>query len=327
MEATGVHVPNEVIRLCETLYERHTQPTAQLIKSYYEDRLHLMMPKNAFHFLNRLYLIQGDEQIKQRMETYRDWYIGRTVEEHKACLKKTSMGVPDVQFSQERQEYLEQYADILVYDRLLFKTLLSRTIFDVDVWPIVKELVPLAKFSDMYEALQKDISAVAFLSTFAVNFLWLFSMLEGKDTHHELATLVLGMTQGVYDFRNPAHVHLAIYLLTHAIIGESQFYSRPIEHDSNIYGQMLIKVEDLIQEHYHSLSLDIKCEFLVCAHLLQYKSPLAPIITSEATVSLAEQGNFLVDKWNMVSRRSILNLDQREHTNVLFLMTQLVSQG
>ncbi len=320
-ETTGINVPRELIRLCYALVDREKQPIAQTLRHYYLDRLDCLAPENAFHFLNRLFLMNQDLEAKRRLEQYRQWYIGETAIEHRERLKKCLKGRADIQFMPERETYLSAYPSVVFYNRLLFKVLLSRTVYGEEVWSYAKEVVPISELTATYDALLQDSSAVAFLSTYAVNFLWLFSDLQGECSHRKLAEYVLHISETAYDLSKVAHVHLLLYLLTHAIIAESRFYAEPITDDVELYTQMIEKVESLIVAHYHALSLDSKCEFLVCARVLDHQTLLRKIIESEAKASWATQGNFLVDRWNLQSRRSMVNLDQREHMNTLFLMT------
>lgn len=322
-DVTGVDIPGAVINLCESMSRRSQMPMAEAVKSYYMDRLAYLAYDKQFHFLNRLYIWSGDQQVYKRLQSYRQWYTGDSASFYRVRLQSILAEPTEMQFISHRSPMLRRYPKLLVFNKLLFRMLHSRTLYGVDLTPVVKEVVSLSKLSAYDAPLRQSPADVAMLSTYAVNYLWLLSSVQDRENQDELAKYVLDIFSSHYDLTDRAHVHLALYLLTHAIIGQSQFYTRLIHDDHKIYEEMLRRAEQLVSDHYIELSLDAKCEFLLCARILGVKTPLEPMIMNEASHSWSPAGNFIIDVWNTQARDGKKNVDQREHMNVLFLMLHL----
>jgi hypothetical protein len=116
------------------------------------------------------------------------------------------------------------------------------------------------------------------------------------------------------------HPDLQAYMLTHAIIGESNFYSNKITRHKKIYEQIIIELEKLIGDNYFQLALDVKFEFLVCCEICNYSSSLKNLILAEADRSLADNGNFLISRLNDSRGFLTRNLLDAEHRNTLYIM-------
>jgi len=173
--------------------------------------------------------------------------------------------------------------------------------------------------------LSADKGAIAILSTHAINYFYLLQYYLDRERKEIKVTdpeLYFNIAAKAYTGKLKNHLDLKIYLLTHCVIGESYFYSRPIMHNKDIYLKMIKLLESLIWKNYFSVSLDNKFEFLVCAELCQYNSDLKQMIFSEAERSLSNVGNFLIDKINDIGKENIAKngFISAEHRNVLFIM-------
>jgi len=217
-----------------------------------------------------------------------------------------------------RKKYLEKYPQLLSYNHLLFKNLFSQTIYKKNLHPEIEKILPQAKLIALKKKLEKDKEAIAVLSTFAVNY---FYVLAYYLNDPKLANPNLFLD--VFKKKNEQlknHPDLRAYILTHAIIGESQFYSKGILRHKKIYLKMLAELENIINTNYFQLALDIKFEFLVCCKLCDYSSSLEKIILGEADRSLADNGNFLISRLNDSCGTMTRNILDAEHRNVLFIM-------
>ena len=86
---------------------------------------------------------------------------------------------------------------------------------------------------------------------------------------------------------------------------------------------MCESLEEIIRKNYFSISLDNKVEFLVCCKLCGFQTMLEEIIQDEASKSLAEVGNFIVDKMNVKKKLANNQFLISEHRNVLYIMSNL----
>jgi len=183
-------------------------------------------------------------------------------------------------------------------------------------------------FNDLIE----DQDAIRLLSTHAVNYFYLLKNYF-KDkislssavllSPTELTSLLPGYKKLVKDGKidKARSVKLQIYLLTHAILGQSRFYARRVKPLQ--YKVFCKKIERLIQNNYYDVSLDNKLEFLVCCQICGYDSGIRKLIEQESKKSISWAGNFLVDTYNSSNdSRTGDCLRISEHRNVLYLMSQ-----
>jgi hypothetical protein len=124
-----------------------------------------------------------------------------------------------------------------------------------------------------------------------------------------------------YDRKNISDVQIMIYLYTHCILGETLFYYQPIERHAETYQTMLEDLDDLIEVNFDTISLDNKCEFLVCAQICSYKPKAKQRIEDEARLSINHSG-FIIDMHNKVVNPRKQSFMMSEHRNVLYIMSQ-----
>jgi hypothetical protein len=113
-----------------------------------------------------------------------------------------------------------------------------------------------------------------------------------------------------------------MYLFTHCIIGDSNFYTQDINPKNRpAFRQMLKILENIIAENFQVINLDNKLEFLVCCRICGYETGLSEPIFNECRESLSDEGHFLVDKHNQNAQDSRQTIAGSEHRNVLFIMS------
>jgi glutathione synthase/RimK-type ligase-like ATP-grasp enzyme len=323
-KATGVNVAFEIIGYCQRHLQRGLTPTPLLVLKEYRSQVHLLGDK-AFHFLSRLYLWSGDAEAKAGLDTLRPAYIGNTEGQYRARLRYIFTRIPehgDHMVSREaRQIYFKKYPLLESYLGVLFKYLFAQKIYGLDLRPYIQELVSTTDLLKLKGEIEQDDTAMRVLSTYAINYLYMVDHYLNTPSSAVNPTKYykVGSTYPGDSFE------LQIYFFTHCIIGASKFYSEPIKPaDLDIYKKMLGYIESTLLTHFKTISLDNKCEFLVCAKICGYTSTLEDVILKEADSSLAPDGNFLIDTLN-----SKASPDERndflgsEHRNVLYIMSQL----
>lgn len=329
---TGVNVADEIMELTAGFLNRGKTPTPELVKEYYINALDTIGSK-ATHFAQRCWLWSNDEWARTYLDNTLESYIGTTPEAQAKRLKQIFNRRSEVKTSkriEQRGGFYEVYPMLRKYNALLFKVLFAETIHGIDLRPVVSELMSDEAINELFHKLWRDKRAVAFLSTQAINFFYLVQYYY-RNNERARAALPFDPSQLIelcHDFDTHLGEHtmdlssrlsLEIYLLTHMVIGQSNFYARKV-HDTN-HRQAVEKTEAIIRDNYFNLTLDAKFEFLVAAALVGYQSDLKPIIMSEADASLAPIGNFVVDIHNEGNDRlRKMTLAQSEHRNVLYLM-------
>ncbi len=222
-----------------------------------------------------------------------------------------------------RQEYFAKYPKLEGLHLAMFRVRHLLHVYNVDVRPIFFELAPLQECIRLEEQLLNDPQALRILSTYAVNYIYLLERVLLQHSQTSAIDIERFYNLGdEYDTTDRRHLQLLIYLYTHCIIGESNFYLRPIP-DNLLpgYRKMLHRLEDLIDHNYDDINLDNKLEFLVCCRICKLDTHLTARIEDECNRSLSEDGVFLIDRHNNNQQLSKTSFAGSEHRNVLFILS------
>lgn len=322
-EATGIDVAGEIVQYCKRMVGRGHRPTPEIVSEEYRSQIHLLHDKK-FHYLSRLYLWSGDEAFKADLDELRAKYIGGSEGDYRRRLGEIFAHTPEhgdlMVAKEQRQAYFKKYPYLEPSLNLLFKNLFVREIYGVDLHTHIRELVSDAGLLDLKVAIENDEKAMRVLSTHAINYLYMLENYLGTEKSKTDPEKYLRIGTSYPD----ESFELQIYFFTHCIIGASRFYSTEIkESELGTYVKMLESTENIIRNHFQTISLDNKFEFLVCAKICGYKSAIETDILSEADRSLAPDGNFLIDTHNAKASPDERNdFVGSEHRNVLYIMSQ-----
>ena len=231
------------------------------------------------------------------------------------------MPAPHINALHLRQPYLHAYPSLRPYNAILFQLRHLACVYGIDLRSKLEGIIPQADLLQLRERLLNDPPALAVLSTYAVNYLYLLDrFVLGSETSLDPA-LFYGLKEH-YDVTDPQQLQLLLYLYTHCIIGETLFYHRVIPEASlPIYQQMLRDIETLIERYYDDIHLDNKFEFLVCTLICSLETGLRSRIHEEAVRSLSPAGTFLIDTHNHSGQTAKTGLVASEHRNVLYIMS------
>lgn len=327
---TGVNVAEEFADYAEHMLALSdvSSPLPRKIDAYYKSAI---APYRSvqFHYASRMWLWRQDVWSRDVLDHMRAWYIGETPEETRKILldivaRKDKPRAVNQKRAYKRQ-YFERHQMLPIYNALLFKVIFSDSIYGYDIRPYVRELVSDREFLQLFNELLVDRDAVRVLSTHAINFFYLLknyfkslrllsSVLIDPQELIEMAQDYSDLVdQGIIGKKDA--IKLQIYMLTHAILGESKFYQRRVWPAG--FGNICKMLEKIIGENYFEISLDNKLEFLVCADICRYKTRLRHMILAEAKRSVSWAGAFIVDKDAPLVRHAI---HTAEHRNVLYIM-------
>ncbi len=302
------------------------------VYDYYCQHFSELTDSKQLHFASRLKLWSGDQFGADTLAALRP---GVTQDEnpdaalravYAEALRTIHHGSKNA--AELRAPYFEKYPQLRAVAMVLFRLTFLKTIYNLDAKATLFELFPKADLDELMQQLLADQEALSILSTHAINVLYLYSrvVLEDESLYDPALFLEVGASQ--YDLSNPIHLQLYIYLYTHCIIGESNFYSRQL-HEQYLptYRKMMDELEDQIEAHFTEINLDNKFEFLVCCKLVGKSSKLESQIFTEAKQSVSEDGTFLVDRHNTNPQSANSTLDLSEHRNVLFIMANREPSG
>lgn len=317
--ACNVNISQLIVDYLITMDQRHQSKSIySLVEEYYDKNIHLT--SKSFHYYSRLYLWNKDAKyydllMKQHYNRYQN--IEKSIDNRLNMIESNSLRQIDV-----RKEFLERYPLIRNYNSLLFYYMFAKTIYEINISKQIFDRDLIDKFIDMANELLLDEEAIAKLSTIAINFLYGVKTLvsEFPDKNFDFdPTIITSIAKR--SLHSKKENDLLVYMLTHAIIGESIFYSKKIESKKlPMYIDMIKILEDVISKAFFNISLDNKFEFLVCCKICNYKSSLSDVILSEAENSLSSVGNYLVDCHNTSIEENKRSFSVSEHRNVLFLM-------
>lgn len=293
------------------------------ILSYYLAHLEQLPPDKQFHLASRLYLWDQTPAAQDLITDLRPYFSADDNPKHAVedviayALSSPIHGSKNA--AELRRPHFERYPKLKAYVSALFRITFLRHIYDYDVRSVFTDHFPANETRLLIDELLGDSQALAILSTHAVNFLYLYSrVLVEDDTLFDPALfLEIGATE--YDRSNPLHLQLLIYLYTHCIIGESQFYYRALPNNP-VYIRMMEELEVIIGEHFADINLDNKFEFLTCARITGFSSSLESKIYAEAEQSRSPNGTFLIDTHNNNPQTANSDLATSEHRNVLFIL-------
>jgi hypothetical protein len=291
---------------------------AQVEKKYKDDFEKLM--ERRFHFASRLYLWTNDEFSKNKLQDLKSEYIGTKSEEYdqiiETILRKNSSSENSLFYS-EREEFFLKYPLLKKYNKILFKNLFCQTIYGFSLQENIEKYVSREDFIQLRKDLYDDGVAIAALSTYAINYFYALDFYLQEEIFYGNPNYFLDIVENEKIFLSPKTISLKIYLLTHAIIGESAFYAKGITRNVPLYEQMLAKIEEIIESEYENISLDSKVEFLVCVRICQKSTYLFDKILAELIESFDGERCYFSENGKFEKGDSF---KRGEHRNVLALM-------
>ncbi|HJQ08347.1 MAG TPA: hypothetical protein VJ836_02575 [Candidatus Saccharimonadales bacterium] len=298
------------------------------VADYYFANIRLLPPNRRFHFASRVWAWNKDERAKPILETCRsvlapDPATAETLANMFHALLHTPLNNDaDIPAYTQREAYFVRYQPLYGLELALFRLRHLEAVYGIGCRDAFTSAISTQELFDLEARLLSDRDALKVLSTYAINFLYLLHRVllksdEGIDVQ------ALYNLKSNYDPSDKEALRLLVYLYTHCIVGETNFYVRPIPDSlMSDYTQMLKVLETLITEHYTNLSLDAKLEFLVCCRICNYETPLAARIHTECEHSLSPKGTFIIDTHNAFARvASKKTFEGSEHRNVLFIMS------
>lgn len=308
------------------LYYTYNMELRSAITDYYFTHIADLPPEKRFHFASRMLAWSGDERARQLLRDLRavitDDAKSRTDLTHsleELVGEQPGAHIPGIHL---REPYFERYPELFGIHQALFRVRHLRSVYNLDARGVFLEIVPRAELLDLERRLLADPPALLVLSTYAVNYLYLLRrmLLEDEQGIDVKQLAALGQNQVPDD---PEQLRLWVYLYTHCIIADSNFYTRPVAPALlPDYHAMLASIEQVITARFAAISLDVKLEFLVCCRITSYPAKLYGRIDQECAASAAPDGTFIIDTHN-----SFANLQNKktfaasEHRNVLFIMS------
>lgn len=287
---------------------------------YYYEHFDQLPQDKQFHFASRMYSWSHSPKARKLLTAQKALLIN---DKPQKTLNDLINNPPSakVNASELRQPYFEKYPWLRGEMLALFRVRHLLTYYGIDCRDDLLDIVAKKELHSKSNQLKKDREATAILSTYAINYIYLVDSILFPGSSNDLTAFAKDVYAMKDLFGNSKQdMLLLIYLFTHCVIGQSNFYEKPVE--ANVYRQMVLYIERLIQNNFTDINLDNKFEFLVCAKLINYKSHLEDKILAEAVSSLSPEGIFLIDSHNLAKQNNKTSFSDSEHRNVLFIMSQ-----
>jgi hypothetical protein len=300
---------------------------ADTIRNYYFSHFDEISETKQFHFCSRLAAWDNDPQALEFLITYKEKYLPQPLTQE--TLRETLKGLIDnppampTNAAKLRNVYFDKYPWLRGLELALFRIRHWLVIYNVDARPVLFDLVSRRQLIAYKDLLLQDEEGMRFLSTYAVNYIYLLErVVLGHDHADAINVPALARIADGYDTGDVLHLQLLVYYFTHCIIADSNFYEEAILPELlPEYKKMLETLDVVIDTNFKSLSLDTKLEFLVSARICGYRSLVTDKIFEECHASNSPEGTFLIDTHNtFADRDDKKSLDASEHRNVLYIM-------
>jgi hypothetical protein len=300
------------------------QPTIDLIRTTYLSRFNEMTLEYRLHFTSRLYAWNSDPEAARLLRAIQPEVLPANHEDRLQALKDIREELVHKDYARDvndytrRKPFFDSYPNLLLLHNALFRIRHWLCIYGQDERTSLYEIIPKDDVEELISELRADAPAMRALSTYAINTLYLYEKLFDQKGIDPETILDLASS---YDRSNPSDVQIMIYLYTHCILGETLFYYQPIASHSDTYLRMLEELDTLIEENFDTISLDNKCEFLVCSQICGYEARQKTRIEDEVARSVGAE-DFIVDTHNSATNPAKQSFMMSEHRNVLFIMSQ-----
>lgn len=298
------------------------------VSNYYRANFSQLSFVKQYHFASRLWLWCQDKEMEQFLQNSRAKFYGDGTPKGFNEIIKTTLNDKNTfgakNAIRERAPFFAKYPLLRPTLRILFRMLFTETVYGINMRSELEKHISLKSIDDMEKALLHDETAVAILSTHAINFFYLWNRFyKCHDDGIPIETL-FEIGESHYDASNKTGLLLLVYLYTHCIIGETLFYKRLLPSSKKLFYQQKAKeLEERVAERYFDINLDNKFEFLVCQEICGRSSVLKPVIYSEAGCSFSDVGDFIIDQFNQNPQLESRDFEESEHRNVLFLMSNM----
>ncbi len=298
---------------------------SQKVRQYYLDNFQYLPSDKQFHFVSRLAAWNNDPECHDILLGMKN-ILSPTDRDMADVLRELIYNPIEAHINayESRRPYFEKYTNIRGIMMALFRVRHLLFLYNQDERDTLLTIIPLADLRKLSKELQNDADALRILSTYAINCIYLIDKILFPENAPAIQLETFRALKSAYNLTKPEDVQLFIYLYTHCIIGESNFYlSKLSPHAVRQYEEMLNELEDVMKVSLDYINLDNKLEYLVCCKIAGYDTFLKDKIMDECLQSVSPEGNFLVDTVNKFSQTKKSSFETSEHRNVLFIMSTL----
>lgn len=281
------------------------------IRRYFFDNFDRLKPRRRFHFASRLAAWEGLQEATDKLGELKSFMVPLDHNRMFSHLLNQPLGLTYAQ--DRRRPYFQKYSSLHGLNLCLFQIRHLKEVYGIDLRDSFTRVVDIDDARDSACELLSDLEALRVLSSFAVNHLYLLDKLYGLEFDPAIFLKIAD-----YDESDDTQLNLTIYMLTHCLIAESNFYSDLIPANRlKVYASMIDILDSLISKQT-GIKIDVKLEYLVASRICHRVSPFQERICAQLSRHLSPAG-YIID---VQGAPGINNLNTSEHRNVLFIMSQ-----
>ena len=282
-------------------------------KEYYYRNFDKLSPDKQFHFATRMKNYLGVPDFDDYLQKHQPSSDLAVVLEDNDYSKVNNLNL--------RKPYFEKYKGLYGVEATLFRMHHLLKEYNLDMREEFCELYGQERLYNLADDLLNDERAIEVLSTWAVNTICLTEELfpRGKNVVIMLAKWALESA----DVSDPT---LTVYLHTHIILCESEFYTRQIVDSENLdlLKKLLEKSAEIIKNTIDTVSLDAALEFLVCCKMVGVRYKKLEKNIDAICKDFRKDSPYLINyRRDKASGSYFHTLDGAEHINALYIMSGL----
>lgn len=290
---------------------------SEQIRQYYFDHINELAPGQRFHFASRLAAWEDSPEALEILRGMKVYLIPNSPEIFLAAILKKPAA--KIYAKQLRQIYFDKYPKLFGIHNAFFRIRHLKEIYGIDIREDFLKIINRNELEDLYRKLVDDGASLRVLSRFAIDYIFLYEILFGSNKRID-PSIILSQKNS-YDLNDTTQYHLFIYLYTHSIIADTNFYVRKLPSDRlPVYRRMLEELEKTMTGR-DDLKLDNKFEYLVASQICGIEAALGLEINEQAASSLSPEGTFIIDRHNEKPNNRLNTFSGSEHRNVLYIMS------
>lgn len=289
------------------------------VENFYFKNLDTISRGKRAHWLMRHYSWFQDQLSRDLLDEHRSDYVKPTEEGMRREYKRALNNIPTSKISDPVLiEKKEHYYETVAVMRTMLKCLFAYTYFGEDTRAAFIKAMPREEAADIRERLIRDPKNVVDFYVPAPNTLYISEWIYGFKRLD--AQFYLDIAKKEINEKDPFSIQRVLYMLTHAIIGETLFYSKKIRRQLGVYRSMMRMIDGIIYRNMKTVRLDIKVEAVMCSRMLNMRMKSEDGIMREAEKSRAEDGSYIIDTHNTFAGTLPSSPSFGEHKNILYVM-------
>ncbi len=281
------------------------------VRDYYYEHFNELTPEKQFHFATRMKNFIGVHDFDEWLKNNQPDTDLEAILSNNDYSRVAQIAV--------RKPFFEKYPKLYGVEATLFRVHHLLKEYSVDTRDEFIKLYPKEKLYRLSDELLSDDEALRALSTWAVNTIFLTEELfpRNQDSKDKLIDWALELDPSLME---PS---LYVYLCTHIVICESEFYTKKVEPSEALI-KLLSSCKEVVLDNINSVSLDSAIEFLVCCKMIGLNFEDVRSRINEICKSYLKNSPYLINYRRDSDPKGYYHtLNGAEHINSLYIMSEL----